>query len=120
MKGTVVDGLKTGKNLQDFNVESSECQRSDLEVGQSTQKLLDKKPELANKEILGMRKFYQSPSICRRDCLLTMICLKICNACIHLNRSLKEGQEELLKVCLRLWMKIRFPRQQMSGKCIRI
>lgn len=51
LKGTVVDGLKTGKNLQDFNVELSESQRSDLEVGQSTQKLLDKKPELTKKEI---------------------------------------------------------------------
>ena len=49
LKGTVVDGLKTGKKLKEFNVEPSEIQRSDLEVGQSTQKLLDKKPDLAKK-----------------------------------------------------------------------
>ncbi|KAL4225218.1 hypothetical protein ACF0H5_015909 [Mactra antiquata] len=49
LKGTVVDELKTGKKMKQFNVESSECQRSDLEVGQSTQKVLDKKPDLAKR-----------------------------------------------------------------------
>ena len=60
LKGTVVDELKTGKKLKEFNIESSDSQRSDLEVGQSTQKIIDKKPDLANKEVMSMRKFYQT------------------------------------------------------------
>ena len=60
LKGTVVNELKTGCKLKEFSIESSECQRSDLEVGQSTQKVLDKKPDLAKKEVLNMRNFYQT------------------------------------------------------------
>ena len=60
LKNSDVSAQNTGKKLLEVNVEEKNSQLSDMEVGQSTKALLDKKKDIAKIELMNMKKFYQT------------------------------------------------------------
>ena len=59
LKNSVVSAQNTGNKLLEVDVEEKNSQLSDMEVGESTKALLDKKKDIAKIELMNMRKFYQ-------------------------------------------------------------
>ena len=64
LKISVVSAQNTGKKLLEVDVEEKNSQLSDMEVGQSTKALLDKKKDIAKIELMNMRKLYQTVTQC--------------------------------------------------------
>ena len=60
LKSSIVSAQNTGKKLLEVDVEEKDNQLSDMEIGQSTKSLLDKKKDIAKAELMNMRKFYQT------------------------------------------------------------
>ena len=50
----------TGRKLLEVDIEEKDSQLSDMEIGQSTKSLLDKKKDIAKTELMNMRKFYRT------------------------------------------------------------
>ena len=98
LKNSVVSAQNTGKKLHEVDVEEKNSQLSDMEVGQSTKALLDKKKDIAKVELMNMRKFYQTVTQFLQRRLPLNDFLGISPVCIHQckNQSLGARISEML------------------------